>query len=191
MAPSPLHSINTLYYLCASVPPLVACKGSAVLSTQPCTVCHFAFLCESWLLSRLTHCALQNANPLSHLQRCHTGTRQSLQSPRSTVPIQTEGVCAPCDSGVKCSFTFILYIYYNILIILFYMYNCNMGKKYIFLILYFIITFYYSIIHFYVHKKMGKKKTKSLIQFLNYILQIYIDMCLILSDKTFRGKLLV
>lgn len=95
MAPSSLHSINTLYSLCASVPPLVARKGSAVLSTQPCTVCHFAFFCESWLLSRLTHCALQNANPLSHLQRCHSGTRQSLQSPRSAMPIQTEGVSAP------------------------------------------------------------------------------------------------
>ncbi len=124
MAPSSRHSINTLYYLCASVTPLVARKGSAALSTQPCTVCHFAFLCESWLFSRLTHCALQNANPLSHLQRCHTGTRQSLQSPRSTMPIQTEGVCAPCNSGAKCSFKYILYIDY-ILIITFYMYNSN------------------------------------------------------------------
>lgn len=117
MAPSPLHSINTLYYLCASVPPLVARKGSAALSTKPCTVCHFAFLCESWLLSHLTHCALQNANPLSHLQRCHTGTRQSLQSPRSAMPNQTERYTKPPKIfEQKHNFILILFIYINIIL---------------------------------------------------------------------------
>ncbi len=88
------------------------------------------------------------------------------------MPIQTEGVCAPCDSGAKCSFKYILDIYYNILIIIFYMYNSNMGKniyiyfvekKYYILLLQF--TFQSYIQYFYEHQIMGKKQTNSLLQF--------------------------
>lgn len=71
------HSINTLYHLCASVPPIVASKGSAVLSTSlaPCASLPFPVSPGRSLPAR---CALQNASPLSHLQR--TSTRQSIHT---------------------------------------------------------------------------------------------------------------
>lgn len=84
------HSINTLYHLCASVPPLVARKGSAVLSTSlaPCATLPFS---ASPGRSPPARCALQNASPLSHPQCCRTGTRQSIHT--AYLPCVCERMC--------------------------------------------------------------------------------------------------